>query len=59
MDEEKYLEQKLDELEQTVADLKEQHEADDEAIRHELEELWEVINIMQGVDPAKAGEPNE
>lgn len=57
MDEEKYLEQKVDELKQELEDLKEQQEADDEAIRHELEELWEVINIMQGEDPEKVGEP--
>ena len=57
MEEEKYLEQKVDDLQQDLEDLREQHEADDEAIRHELEQLWEVINILQGVDPAKAGEP--
>ena len=57
MDDEKYLEQKIDELQEEIDALKEQHEADDEAIRHELEELWEVIDILQGVDPEKVGEP--
>lgn len=57
MDDEKYLEQKIEDLQLELDELKEQHEADDEAVRHELEELWEVINIMQGVDPEKVGEP--
>ena len=34
-----------------------QHDADVEAIRHELEAVWEAINELQGVDPAKVGEP--
>lgn len=38
---------------------REQYEADMEAIRHELEAVWEAINELQGIDPAKAGEPNE
>jgi len=37
----------------------EQYEADMKAIQHELEAVWEAINELQGVDPAKAGEPNE
>ena len=57
MDDEKYLEQKIEDLQLELDELKEQHEADDEAIRHEFEELWEVINILQGEDPAKVGEP--
>ena len=36
----------------------EQYKADMDAIRHELEAIWEEINILQGVDPAKVGEPN-
>lgn len=57
MDDEKYLEQKIEDFQLELDELKEQHEADDEAIRHEFEELWEVINILQGEDPAKVGEP--
>lgn len=37
----------------------EQYKADMDAIRHELECVWEAINELQGIDPAKAGEPNE
>lgn len=37
---------------------KEQYEADMEAIRHELEAVWEAINELQGIDPERAGEPN-
>ena len=37
----------------------EQYKADMDAIRHELETLWEAVNELQGIDPAKAGEPNE
>lgn len=36
----------------------EQHDADVEAIRHELEAVWEAINELQGIDPAKVGEPD-
>ena len=36
----------------------EQYKADMDAIQHELETVWEAINELQGVDPAKAGEPN-
>lgn len=36
----------------------EQYRADIEAIRHELEAIWEEINILQGVDPEKVGEPD-
>ena len=36
----------------------EQHDADIEAIRHELEAVWEAINELQGIDPAKVGEPD-
>ena len=36
----------------------EQYKADMDAIRHELEAIWEEINILQGIDPAKVGEPN-
>ena len=35
------------------------HKADMEAIRHELEAVWEAINELQGIDPERAGEPNE
>jgi Asp-tRNA(Asn)/Glu-tRNA(Gln) amidotransferase C subunit len=35
-----------------------QHDADIEAIRHELEAVWEAINELQGIDPAKVGEPD-
>lgn len=35
----------------------EQYTADMEAIRHEFEEVWEAVNELQGIDPAKAGEP--
>ena len=37
----------------------EQLDADIEAIRHELETVWEAINELQGIDPERAGEPNE
>ena len=37
---------------------REQYEADMEAIRHELEAVWEAINELQGIDPAKVGEPD-
>ena len=37
----------------------EQYEADMDAIRHEPEAIWEEINILQGKDPAKVGEPDE
>ena len=59
MDDEKYLERRIDDLEQDLAEMKEQHEADDEAIRHEFEEIWEVIDIIQGKDPERVGEPDE
>jgi len=39
--------------------LSEQYHADVEAIRHELETIWEAINELQGIDPERAGEPNE
>ena len=39
--------------------LVEKLEADSEAIRHELEGVWEAINELQGIDPEKAGEPSE
>ena len=35
-----------------------QYKADMEAIRHELETIWEAINELQGVDPERAGEPD-
>lgn len=35
------------------------YEADMEAIRHEFETIWEAINELQGIDPERAGEPNE
>ena len=35
----------------------EQYTVDMEAIRHEFEEVWEAVNELQGIDPAKAGEP--
>ena len=37
----------------------EQYNADMDAIRHELEAVWEAINELQGIDPAEAGEPHE
>ena len=37
---------------------KEQYDADMEAIRHELEIVWEAINELQGIDPERAGEPD-
>ena len=40
------------------AEEKEQREADVEAIRHELETVWEAINELQGVDPERIGEPD-
>ena len=36
----------------------EQLDADIEAIRHELETIWEAINELQGIDPERAGEPD-
>lgn len=36
----------------------EDYEADMEAIRHEFETVWEAINELQGIDPAKVGEPD-
>ena len=41
-----------------VLRMSEQYNADTEAIRHELEAVWEAINELQGIDPAKAGEPD-
>jgi hypothetical protein len=38
--------------------LVEKFEADSEAVRHELEAVWEAINELQGIDPAKVGEPD-
>ena len=35
-----------------------QYKSDMEAIRHELEAVWEAINELQGIDPAKVGEPD-
>lgn len=34
-----------------------QYKADMDAIRHELEAIWEAINLLQGIEPAEAGEP--
>ena len=45
-------------VENVLEKLAEQHDADMEAIRHELEAVWEAINELQGIDPAKAGEPD-
>lgn len=36
-----------------------QYKADMEAIRHELETVWEAINELQGIDPGDAGKPHE
>lgn len=36
----------------------EQYKADMDAIRHELEAVWEAINELQGIDPANAGKPH-
>ena len=36
----------------------EQYQADMEAIRHELEAVWEAINDLQGIDPGEAGKPH-
>lgn len=27
------------------------------ATKHELEQVWESINVLEGVDPEKVGEP--
>lgn len=27
------------------------------AAKHELEQVWESINVLEGVDPEKVGEP--
>ena len=35
-----------------------QYKSDMEAIRHELEAVWEAINELQGIDPERAGEPD-
>ena len=35
-----------------------QYKSDMEAVRHELEAVWEAINELQGIDPAKVGEPD-
>ena len=35
-----------------------QYSEDMEAIRHELETVWEAINELQGIDPERAGEPD-
>lgn len=53
------LENKLKVLLDAHCMLVEQYNADMEAIRHELEAVWEAINELQGIDPAKAGEPEE
>ena len=37
----------------------EQYNADMEAIRHELEAIWEAINELQGIDPGDAGKPHD
>lgn len=39
--------------------MEEQYQADMEAIRHELETVWDAINILQGIEPEKAGDPHE
>ena len=41
-----------------VIRMSEQYEADMEAIRHELEAVWEAVNELQGIDPERAGEPD-
>ncbi len=33
-------------------------ESNMKSVEHVLETAWEAINELQGVDPAKAGEPN-
>ena len=33
-------------------------ESNMKAVEHELEIAWDAINELQGVDPAKVGEPN-
>lgn len=38
--------------------MEEQYQADMEAIRHELEAVWEAINELQGIDPGEAGKPH-
>ena len=35
-----------------------QYQADMEAIRHELEAVWEAINELQGIDPGDVGKPH-
>ena len=27
------------------------------AVTHELEQVWESVNVLEGVDPSKVGEP--
>ena len=34
-------------------------ESNMKAVEHELEVAWEIINELQGIDPEKAGEPDE
>lgn len=38
--------------------MEEQYRADMEAIRHELEAVWEAINELQGIDPGEVGKPH-
>ena len=43
---------------QAYVALANQYVEDVHAIEHELEIMWEAINELQGIDPAKAGEPD-
>ena len=53
------MEEDIQFLRDAYVTLTKQYLADMEAIRHELETVWEAINELQGIDPARAGEPNE
>lgn len=53
------MQEKLNLIIEAVNLLCEQYVSDMEAIRHELEILWEAINELQGIDPEKAGEPEK
>ena len=53
------MENDIEFLREAYITLIKQYNADMEAIRHELETVWEAVNELQGIDPARAGEPNE
>lgn len=54
----KFTEEGFKNILQAYCSLVNQYVEDMRAIEHELETIWEAINELQGIDPAKAGEPN-